>query len=293
MSDIKPNNDFINFRKNIFDTFEIDNDNIMSALQIVDINVTEICTRKCVFCPRVDRKLYPNRNLHMSMETVDKLISDLAEFQYQNQIVFAGFSEPLAHKQLIPIIKKVREGLPYNQNISITTNGDLLTDEKLVALFENGLNLMKMSLYDGPEQEEMHLKQFERCGIKPDQYHIKRFWKSYTEEYGMSGISNRVGMLNLNKRSIPKRPCHMPFNSSFIDWNGNVLLCTHDWSKSVIHGNINDSSLKKVWLGESVTRMRKHHIEKGRCGIKPCEGCEVHGQVYGKDSFDAFKTLYV
>ena len=98
----------------------------------------------------------------MSMETVDKLISDLAEFQYQNQIVFAGFSEPLAHKQLIPIIKKVREGLPYNQNISITTNGDLLTDEKLVALFENGLNLMKMSLYDGPEQEEMHLKQFER-----------------------------------------------------------------------------------------------------------------------------------
>lgn len=47
--DNKPSNEFIEFRKNIFDTFEIDEDNIMSALQIIDVNVTEICTRKCVF----------------------------------------------------------------------------------------------------------------------------------------------------------------------------------------------------------------------------------------------------
>jgi wyosine [tRNA(Phe)-imidazoG37] synthetase (radical SAM superfamily) len=65
MSDNLPNNDFIKFRKSIFDTFNVENDNIMSALQIVDINVTEVCTRKCVFCPRVDPKLYPNRNLNL------------------------------------------------------------------------------------------------------------------------------------------------------------------------------------------------------------------------------------
>jgi radical SAM protein with 4Fe4S-binding SPASM domain len=292
MSDVKPNNEFIDFRKKIFDTFDVDNNNVMSALQIVDINVTEICTRKCVFCPRVDRKLYPNRNLHMSMDTVDRLVNDLSEFEYKNQIVFAGFSEPLAHKQLSTIISKFRKGLPYNQNISITTNGDLLSDKKLNEIFESGLNLIKMSLYDGPEQEEKFLKQFEKCGLKENQFVIKRFWKGFEEEFGMSGISNRVGMMKLNRRKIPKRACHMPFNSTFIDWNGNLLLCTHDWRKTIIHGNINEKTFKEIWLGESIKKIRMHHLKHGRCGLKPCEGCEVHGQVYGKKSFEVFQKQY-
>jgi len=288
----KPTNEFIEFRKKIFDNFTIEEDNILSALQIIDINVTEICTRKCVFCPRVDPKIYPNRNLNMSFETCNKLASDLSDINYSNQIVFAGFSEPLANKKILDFIKIFRKKLPYNNNISITTNGDLLTDEILNSLFESGLNLLKMSLYDGPEQEEKFLKQFEKNNIRPDQYIIKRFWHGPEDEYGMSGISNRVGMMKLNRRDIPARACFMPFNSSFIDWNGDVLLCTHNWSKSVKHGNINETSLKDVWLGESVTKIRKHHIKNGRCGVKPCEGCEVHGQVYGEDSFNAFKKIY-
>lgn len=288
----KPTNEFIEFRKNIFDTFEIEEDNIMSALQIIDVNVTEICTRKCVFCPRVDKNLYPNRNLHMSLETCEKLANDLAEFEYKNQVVFAGFSEPLANKKIFDIVKTFRDKLQYNNNISITTNGDLLKDDTLKKLFDNGLNLLKMSLYDGPEQEERFLEQFERCNIKPDQYVIKRFWYGPEEEYGMSGISNRVGMMKLNERQVPIRPCYMSFNSSFIDWNGDVLLCTHNWRKDVKFGNIHKNSLKDIWLSEAAETMRQHHIKNGRKGKLPCTDCEVHGQVYGEGSFNLFKKYY-
>jgi radical SAM protein with 4Fe4S-binding SPASM domain len=286
-----PSNDFIEFRKKILSSFKVDN-NIMSALQIVDINITELCTRKCVFCPRHDSSIYPNRKLNMSVETYVKLARDLAEFNYSNQIVLAGFSEPLLHKEIFDILRIFKEYLPHNKNLTITTNGDLLTEKTVCGLFENGLDLLKMSLYDGPEQEEHFLKLFEKCNIDSSKYVIKRFWYGPEEEYGMSGISNRVGMMKLNDKNVPNRACFMPFNSAFIDWNGDVLLCTHNWSKDIKHGNINDSSLKDIWLGDSVSKIRKHHLQIGRCGLKPCQNCEVHGQVYGENSFKAFKKFY-
>ncbi len=84
----------------------------------------------------------------------------------------------------------------------------------------------------------------------------------------------------------------MPFNSSFIDWNGDVLLCTHNWKKDLKYGNIHDSSLKEIWLGPVAEGIRKHHIKYGRCNLFPCENCEVHGQVYGEKSFELFKKFY-
>lgn len=286
-----PTSDFIELRKKIFSSFEI-NDDILSALQIVDINVTELCTRKCVFCPRHDSSLYPNRKLNMSKETYLKLARDLSEFNYANQIVLAGFSEPLMHKEIFEIISSFKLHLPHNKNLTITTNGDLLTEKTLVGLFENGLDLLKMSLYDGPEQEEHFLQLFDKCGISSEKYVLKRFWYGPEQEYGMSGISNRVGMMKLNDNEIPTRACFMPFNSSFIDWNGDVLLCTHNWTKDIRYGNINETSLKEIWLGEKVAKVRKHHMQYGRCGLHPCQNCEVHGQVYGQGSFNAFKKFY-
>ena len=36
----------------------------------IDLNPTELCNRKCIFCPRVDEDEYPNQALHISLETV-------------------------------------------------------------------------------------------------------------------------------------------------------------------------------------------------------------------------------
>ena len=47
------------------------------SLITVEINTTELCNRKCVFCPRVDPKIYPNRNLHIEISTINKIAKDL------------------------------------------------------------------------------------------------------------------------------------------------------------------------------------------------------------------------
>ena len=42
----------------------------MASLVSVELNVTELCNRRCVFCPRGDRQTYPNRNLIMPLEVL-------------------------------------------------------------------------------------------------------------------------------------------------------------------------------------------------------------------------------
>ena len=42
---------------------------LLLGLTTVEINPTELCNRRCSFCPRSDPSVYPNRSLHMSIQT--------------------------------------------------------------------------------------------------------------------------------------------------------------------------------------------------------------------------------
>ena len=43
----------------------------------IDINITELCNRKCIFCPRVDPDKYPNQNINMSIDLAKNIGSQL------------------------------------------------------------------------------------------------------------------------------------------------------------------------------------------------------------------------
>ena len=61
----------------------------------IDINVTELCNRKCVFCPRINPEIYPNLNLNMSIKLAAKIGKELSEINYKGVVVFSGYSEQL------------------------------------------------------------------------------------------------------------------------------------------------------------------------------------------------------
>ena len=71
--------DFLKKRRNQEDEhFKISKDHsVLNSLVVIEINLTELCNRKCVFCPRVDPKVFPNRNLHMSLDLSKKIASNL------------------------------------------------------------------------------------------------------------------------------------------------------------------------------------------------------------------------
>ena len=55
------------------------NNDLFDSILTIELNLTELCNRKCVFCPRINPKVYPNRNLMMDIKLCKKLSKELKD----------------------------------------------------------------------------------------------------------------------------------------------------------------------------------------------------------------------
>lgn len=270
----------------------IDFDNPLSSLLTVEVNTTELCNRRCVFCPRYDKEVYPNRNLNMTVETADKIGSNLKVNDYKGKISFSGFSENFINKKFVEIVSTLREHLPESL-FECNTNGDFITEKYVANLYDAGLDCLYINLYDGIEQ----IDKFNKL-MKPFDKSKYKYRAHYSQaDYGLN-INNRGGSitwLGLDEDSVENlkgTPCHYPFYKMFVDWNGDVIFCSNDWQKEIIVGNMVRQTLKEVWLGEKLNTERKRLV-KGDRTKSPCNKCSVNGQMFGKKSFNILKKHLV
>ena len=267
----------------------VDTSNPLSSLLTVEINTTELCNRTCVFCPRHDKNVYPNRNLNMSLETAQAIADNLSLDNYKGKISYSGFSENLLNKKFADIIKILKDKLPET-TAECNTNGDRLTPEYAKQLFDSGLDLLYINLYDGIDQ----IEKFDEIMKDIDKSKYKYRAHYSQADYGLN-INNRGGSitwLGLDEESVNElkgQPCHYPFYKMFIDWDGEVIFCANDWQKERKVGNLAKQRLKDVWLGEDLNIIRKRLI-KGDRTESPCNKCTVNGQLFGKPSFEILKN---
>jgi len=267
----------------------VDRTDLLSSLLTVEINTTELCNRTCVFCPRHDKSVYPNRNLNMSLAVAESIANNLKIDNYKGKISYSGFSENLLNKNFAKIIKILKQKLPET-TAECNTNGDRLTPASAKELFDSGLDLLYINLYDGIDQIEKFdiiMKDIDKSKYKYRAHYSQA-------DYGLN-INNRGGSitwLGLDEDSVDKlkgQPCHYPFYKMFIDWDGEVIFCSNDWQKEKKVGNLAKQRLKDVWLGDTINVIRKKLV-KGDRTESPCNKCTVNGQLFGKPSFDILKN---
>ncbi len=272
------------FSKNIFD-------NPLSSILTVELNTTELCNRTCVFCPRHDPKVYPNRNLNMSVEDAEKIAINLSNHNYKGKISYSGYSENFINKKFVDIISVMRKYLKDNL-FECNTNGDFLKKETIGNFFESGLDLLYINLYDGIEQRE----KFEEIMSDIDESKYKYRAHYSQDDYGLF-INNRGGNIDWlgfdesDIESLKGKPCHYPFYKLFVDWNGDVLFCSNDWGKEIIVGNLVEEKLFDVWFSDKMYEIRKK-LSKGDRDFSPCESCSVNGQLFGETSFKIINEYY-
>lgn len=293
VSKLENKNTFLDYRIQQEQEFmsKVDKSNPLNSLLTVEINATELCNRTCIFCPRYDKTVYPNRNLNMSLETAYKVSRNLSEADYKGKISFSGFSENLLNKKFAEIVEIFRINLP-DSLLECNTNGDFLTEDYASKLFKAGLNKLYINLYDGIDQ----ISKFDSImqNFPKDSYKYRAHYSQ--EDYGLN-INNRGGSidwLGFDQSTIEElkgTPCNYPFYKLFVDWNGDVLFCANDWQKEIKVGNLAEQSLAEVWLGEKITAERKRLL-KGDRSKSPCSKCTVNGQLFGKPSFHILKQYY-
>lgn len=282
---------FLERRRSFEDKYysQLNDDGVMKSISVVDVNTTELCNRTCVFCPRHDPAVFPNRNLHMTEDGAEIVAKKLQGIGYSGTIAISGFGENLLNPHIYKIIKKFRE---YNPSafIECNTNGDPLKKSKALRLIEAGLDCLNVNLYDGPEQVE---KFNEMLSFLPEEkYKLRAHWKE--DDFGII-YNNRSGVIKWFKRDdhkdVQNNGCYYPFYKLFVDWNGDVLFCANDWGRTRVVGNLLQQPIEEVWMSKEMQKVRLS-LAEGKRTIKPCNTCNVNGLLLGKQSFDIIMKHY-
>jgi radical SAM protein with 4Fe4S-binding SPASM domain len=250
----------------------------------VEISESGLCNRKCSFCPRSDPN-YNHVNEFISEDLHSKLCNQLGELKYKGVIRYSGFVEPLLDKNIYNLINKAKKTLP-NAKVEIVTNGDVLNKARLKKLFDNGLDTILISVYDSEEDAIKFEKLCKEIPLENKQYVIRKRYLPPEQDFGIT-LSNRAGMMEnaeykintLNKAL--NEPCYYPSYTFFMDYNGDVLMCPHDWGKKIILGNMKKENFLDIWASKKAINLRKK-LNKADRNFSPCKSGDVKGSLIGE-----------
>ena len=259
----------------------------------IEISESGTCNRKCSFCPR-SAPGFEDKKEFIQTELMEKLIKELSIVAYKGTVRFSGFVEPLLDKNIYNILSITRKYLK-NSNIEMVTNGDVLNIKRLKKLFFSGLDTLLISVYDGKKEAEAFEKMCIDANLKENQYVIRHRYLPPEQDFGIT-MSNRAGMMKnaeyqinpLNKSLTD--PCYYPHYTFFMDYNGDVLMCPHDWGKKRILGNLNNSSFMEIWTSRAAKINRKN-LYKGNRNFSPCDVCDVKGTLIGEKHASVWEDI--
>ena len=258
----------------------------------IEISESGTCNRKCSFCPRsatdfVDKKEFISNLLH------EKMCLELKDLNYKGTIRYSGFVEPMLDKNIYNLINMVRTYLP-NANIEMVTNGDPLNLKRLIKLFESGLNKILISAYDGKEESDNLENLCIKANLSEKQYIVRHRYYSEDQDFGIT-LSNRSGLMadaefKIDSLKEPlKKACYIPSYTFFLDYQGDVLMCPHDWGKKIILGDLNKEKLIDIWFSKKFMRIRKM-LNKSNRNFTPCNVCDVEGTFMGEKNSQYFNS---
>lgn len=268
------------------------------------IENTNICNADCVFCPH--KKMKRKKGV-MTMDLFKKTI-DQSKNLGINYITIYGFGEPLLDKYFFERVRYAKER--EIERVTTNTNGMYLDKRKIFQIFISGLDEIYISFdaasenvykkirpglnFQTVEKNILHLigEKRKRKAKKPEiilsyvetednKKETKDYlqkWKNQADRISISSVHNWTGAINSGDKLKKGRrePCRLLWTDMVISWNGDVPLCCHDYENKIILGNIEQQSIKEIWGGEKLRKIRKWHKKNSFEKILLCKNCQYN-----------------
>lgn len=103
-----------------------------------------------------------------------------------------------------------------------------------------------------------------------DQVKIKRY-------INWNGGDERINALNPETNGQDCQPivvCDKPWTSVVVMWDGRVVPCCFDYNGQYIIGDLRKQSLKQIFTGEPMRRLRQAHRDGALSAIQLCSKCK-------------------
>ncbi|MFC1848212.1 radical SAM/SPASM domain-containing protein [Chloroflexota bacterium] len=124
------------------------------------------------------------------------------------------------------------------------------------------------------------------------------YWRKKGVDTWVAQVANRTGLVdNYEDIRLPSRyyggnlafqawkrmmswaglltGCSIPFHQMNVLFNGDFILCCHDWGRSTVIGNIADASLESIWNSGRTNANRSNLLRKRYNRIAACRDCSL------------------
>jgi len=264
--------------------------------EIVQIESTNICNAKCVFCPRDEMQ---RRQGIMTVELFRKIVDECADLGITH-VRMHNYGEAFMDRRLVEKVRYAKQkGI---REVGMISNGSLITEPVARGMIEAGLDAINISVdasgkevfeatriglkYDkvianierllrlrtesGKRRPKLILS-FVRQNNSADEAAFIEHWRSIADKIHVTDLHNWAG--TLNTESDVNYPCYRPWLTFTVLWDGRVSLCCADFDGKTILGNLNTQTIAEVWNAEPYRNVRREHLESG--GPEVCRACDL------------------
>ena len=238
---------------------------LIQNIEVVDIETSTACNRKCSYCPNsIHDNASISNNSFMSEEVFSKIVYDLWKNSYKWEICLQRYNEPLLDKRLSTFVSIASKSLP-NATIAIYSNGDYLTIELYKELTKAWVNKFTITQH-WKKASKWLLEVIKYRESNPDNVIFKHkkmdtSWKFY----------NRWWEIKLSKNQ-PKNFFCKTLNSITINSKGEVVLCCNDYHSNYIYWNAWLENILDIYLSKEFQNQRLEAVT-GEFSKKICNIC--------------------
>ena len=264
----------------------------------VMLDITEVCNLACIHCTHPAFKesghyakamLDPDLNIKMVKE-VSKHGRNITKY-----IRYTSNGEPLVHPRSYEMINYAVDH--SDTKVTLTTNGTLLNEKKMLKLLNSGLHMIDISI--DAIKPETYAKVRVNGDLNKTQTNVLKLINlieksSYKTQLIVSFVEQRLNIdesdefkdywlsqgvkdvvirkLHTNSgsnfhpeiykknKSIKRRPCLYPWERVVITAKGNLNYCPTDWFGKATICNYNETTIKDVWNSSFYKKLRNKHM---------------------------------
>ena len=263
---------------------------------IVQIESTNLCNAKCVFCPRDEMH---RRQGVMDFDLFTKVVDECAALGITHVRVH-NYGEPFLDRGLVEKVKYAKsKGI---KEVGMISNGSLITEEIARGMIDAGLDAINISVdaagkevfestrlhlnYDEVignirtlarlrnESGKTHPKlilSFVRQNNSADEQAFIAEWSRVADKIHITDLHNWAG--TLNERTEVQFPCYRLWLTFTVLWDGRVSMCCADFDGRHIFGDLRTQTIADVWNSPLYRAARRQHLEDGGPGI--CRSCDL------------------
>ena len=270
------------------------------------IEPASICNLRCVMCFQTDRTFTKKgymgtMDLGLFRDVVDQAVEGGA-----GAISLGSRGEPYMTSDFGEMLKYVSDKDSFF-DVKINTNATRMGEADCHDLLSSNVNVITISADAHTKElyEEIRVRgKFDRmvenverlCAIREKHYPDSKaeirisgvkfredqdeqgfadFWQARVDNVAYVRMQDRWDTYANPPHPDHTSPCDFLWERLYVWYDGTCNPCDEDYKSRLSPGNLADRSIREIWHGEAMTRLREQHLNDARSKCFPCDRCGV------------------